>query len=117
MAEERISFRGEKVPTVISEEHIATKDSSQVISEFLGMTNNQRSNITVNAVHYENGALASLKLSNNDIISTETAIALARANLLNGFSTGKTMRGGLTLRSKPSTSDHERKGIHELPQF
>ena len=117
--EEHVSFRGEPIPDVIPKMTIHPTNSKIIIDKILAMGMDDRQKVTIEAAHFERSRLAYVKLSTGDIISLETAIALAENRLLHGYSTGATMRGGRTLRSKPSTDrvNQEARGIYQLPRF
>lgn len=110
---QEISFRGYEIPTVIAHQHFEVANDQDVINKVKSMTLEEQRNVTVEAVHFDGWRLSLLKLSTGDIVSLETAIALAQNNMLDGFSTGATMNGGRTLRTKPSADIK----IYELPRF
>ena len=81
------------------------------------MTQEQRAQLKIDAVHYDDYRLSEVKLSTGDIIPVETAIALVDNSLINGYSTGTTAYGGKTLRSKPATSKEAKTRMRDLPRF
>lgn len=111
---QEISFRGNPIPEVYPKQTFQVADSKEVINKVssMGRTNP----VSIEAIHYGDWGISDVKLTTGDIVPIETAIALAENKLLKGYSTGRTMKGGRTLRSKPSTED-DHLGIHELPQF
>ena len=115
---EHISFRGNPIPEIFPKDNFQVADSSQVIQKINNMSDSERKSVTIDSVHFDRG-LSDVKLSTGDIVPVETAIALAENNMLAGYSTGSTMRGGRILRSKPSTNraNQEAKGIYDLPRF
>ena len=112
------SFRGEEIPEVIKKHNFQVADSNEVINKVMNMASNGRNDTTIEAVNFD-GQLANVKLSTGDVVPVETAIALADNHLLKGYTTGRTMRGGKTLRSVPSTDENntEYAGIYSLPRF
>jgi hypothetical protein len=112
------SFRGYEIPEVVKEKKFIVSDGDRVIKKILDMTKNDREAVTIDSVHFENGRVSEVKLTIGDIVTIETAIALAENNLLYGYSTGATMNKGKTLRSKPTYKpDGKGKGLYELPRF
>lgn len=108
------SFRGEPIPDIgISDREVRCVDASQVVNKINDMTPEQRKSVTIEAAHFSNHRLSAVRISTGDIISVETAIALAGNNMLYGYSTGATMNGKRTIRSKPS-AEHS---IYTLPKF
>ena len=105
---ENVSFRGNEIPVVNKTENFKRTEGKAVINKL--KESNART--TIVAAHFDNG-LSDVKLDTGDIVSLETAIALASADMLTGFSTGATITGKRTLRSKPS-APHK---IYELPRF
>ena len=112
-----MSFRGIPIPEVNVKPTYQLADSRQVLDKISNMTNEQRKDITISGIHYENKNIADVKLSTGDIIPVETAIALAENKMLTGYSSGSTMHGGRILRTKPSPDADKGKSIHDLPQF
>ena len=112
-----VSFRGKPIPGVIQKSNFSISDSKEVIKKITSMEANQRNNVSIEAIHYGDWGISDVKLTTGDIVPIETAIALAGNHMLTGYSTGKTMRGGRVLRSKPSTDSNEYTSIHSLPQF
>lgn len=106
-----VSFRGEPIPEIVAKSDIKYADTDQVVNKLKA-----QKDITIDSVHFENHSLSAVKLTSGDIVPVETAIALAQNNLINGYSTGATMRGGRTLRSKPSPNN-KIPGIYSLPRF
>lgn len=113
---DNISFRGQPIPDVKPKANFKYADSQQVIDKIKGMSPNELKNVTIDSVHFDDKGLDAVKLTTNDIVPVETAIALAKSNMLSGYSTGATMRGGRTLRAKPDP-DNKILGVHELPTF
>lgn len=111
------SFRGQDIPEIIKQTRYEIADSNMVIKKVQDLKSNNQE-VTIDAAHFENG-IKDVKLSTGDIVPVETAIALAGNNLLRGYTTGKTMRGGKVLRSVPSTDEDntESKSIYDLPRF
>ena len=115
--ETSLSFRGIAIPEIISKPSYQLADSKQVIDKVSKMTKEQKSELRIDAVHYDDHKLAEVKLSTGDIIPVETAIALVDNNLIDGYSTGATFYGGKTLRSKPLTSSEAKTRMRDLPKF
>lgn len=115
--DDKVSFRGEPIPEVVPKSNFTESDSNEVINKITSMNDEQRRQVTIESAHFNDHRLADVKLSTGDIIPVETAIALAENNMLNGYSTGATMRGGRTLRSKPDPKNNEVRGIYQLPRF
>lgn len=113
------SFRGQEIPEVIRKTKFEIADSNMVIKKIEELRSNNES-VTIEATNFDElNRLANVKLSTGDIIPVETAIALAQNHMLEGYTTGKTMRGGRVLRSVPSTerNNTESTGIYDLPRF
>ena len=112
------SFRGQDIPEITKRMSFEIADSNEVIRKVEDLRSRNQ-DVTINAANFEQGRLANVKLSTNDIVPVETAIALAQNNMLKGYTTGKTMRGGRVLRSVPSTDENntESTGIYNLPRF
>lgn len=81
------------------------------------MDDHQRKGVSLEAVHYGDRGISEVKLTTGDIVPIETAIALAENHMLAGYSTGKTVRGGRVLRSKPDPKNMGYVSIHKLPEF
>lgn len=117
MNQNEVSFRGIPVPEVIKRVPYQVSDSQQVIDKISQMKAEDRGTVTLSGIHYDDRGISDVKLSTGDIVPIETAIALAENYMLKGYSTGKTMQGGRTLRSKPSADDKDYNYLHDLPQF
>lgn len=115
--DDKVSFRGEPIPDVLPKVQFKVSDSKEVISKISEMNDEQRSKVTIESAHFDKYRLTNVKLTTGDIVPVETAIALAENNMLKGYSTGATMRGGRTLRSKPDPKNNDTKGIYQLPRF
>ncbi len=115
---DNISFRGEPIPNVIRKESFKVADSQSVIDKIVSSNNRD---VSIEAVNFSDNVfkIANVKLTTGDIVPIETAIALAQNKFLKGYTTGKTMRGGRTLRSIPSTDENnvDAKGLYDLPRF
>lgn len=114
--DDHVSFRGNPIPEVIPKSNFQVVDSSQIMNKINDMSDSDRRSLTIDSVHFDRG-LSDIKLSTGDIVSVETAIALAENNMLVGYSTGATVRGGRVLRSKPDPKNNNVKGIYSLPRF
>lgn len=113
-----LSFRGVPVPEITMKPNYQIADGKQVIDKISKMSKDQLKNVTVSGIHYDNKNISDVKLSTGEIVSIETAIALAENSLLQGYSAGSTMHGGRFLRTKPGPKDEgNNKSIHDLPQF
>jgi|GEM_PF-5530923 len=112
-----VSFRGKPIPEVRPKSNFKVSDSNEVINKITSMNDNQRKDVSIEAVHYGDRGISDVKLTTGDIVPIETAIALAQNYMLAGYSTGKTVRGGRVLRSKPDPKNVEYSGIHSLPRF
>lgn len=112
-----VSFRGKPIPEVRPKSNFTVSDSKEVINKITSMNADQRHGISIEAIHYGDRGISDVKLTTGDIVPIETAIALAGNHMLAGYSTGKTVRGGRVLRSKPDPKNAEYSGIHNLPQF
>lgn len=115
--DKHVSFRGEPIPQIKKSTNFQVADSKSVIDKISKMNAPQASNVTIDSVHFGKYNLEHVKLSTGDIVPVETAIALAENDMLKGYSTGATPRGGRTLRSKPDPRNSEVKGIYQLPRF
>lgn len=112
------SFRGNPIPKVVDKKHFEVSDSQEVIDKVVSMSQNERSGLTIDSVHFGNyGGIEDVKLTTGDIVPVETAIALAENHMLSGYTTGKTVRGERVLRSKPDPKNSEYKGLYSLPSF
>jgi hypothetical protein len=112
-----VSFLGNRIPEVIKHDKFKVADGNTVISKILNMPEEQRSQVTIKSANFDNWTLKHVELSTGDIVPVEVAIALAKNHMLMGYSTGKTVRGGMTLRSKPDPKNSKYKGIYDLPRF
>ena len=112
-----ISFRGQPIPEVFPKSNFKESDSKMVIDKISNMDPEQRKTVTIESAHFDRYRLTDVKLTTGDIIPVETAIALAQNNMLSGYSTGVTVRGGRTLRSKPDPKNNNVQGIYQLPRF
>jgi hypothetical protein len=112
-----VSFLGNEIPEVVKHVKFNVSDGKQVIDKILGMSEDERSKVTIEAANFDNWTLRNVKLSTGDIVPVETAMALAKNHMLTGYSVGKTVRGGMTLRSKPDPKNVKTKGIYDLPKF
>ncbi len=112
MLKQNMSFRGNPIPEVFPKSEYTVADSQTIVDKINSMTEDQRQEVTIDAAYFEKYKITDVRLTTGDIISVETAIALASNNMLSGYSTGATMNGGRTLRSKPSYE-----GIYNLPRF
>ena len=106
------SFRGYQIPQITDQTGFQVSDSRQVIEKIKNMPPEEQQEVTIEAVHFEGWRVSHVKLTTGDIVPVETAIALAKNKMLNSYTTGATMHGKRTLRSKPSADG---KGIYELP--
>ena len=111
------SFRGKAIPEVTSKKDYQLANDKQVIDKISNMSKEQRNNIKIDAVHYDNYRVSEVKLSTGDIVPVETAIALTENSMLKGYTTGNTAYGGKTLRAKPKTSSDAAERIRDLPKF
>ena len=102
-----VSFRGKPIPEVIPKSNFTVSDSTEVINKITSMNDSQRKEVSIEAIHYGDGGISDVKLTTGDIVPIETAIALAGNHMLAGYSTGKTVRGGRVLRSKPDPKNVE----------
>ena len=112
-----LSFRGKAIPEIMLRPSYQLADDNQVINKVSSMTQEQRAQLKIDAVHYDDYRLSEVKLSTGDIIPVETAIALVDNSLIDGYSTGTTAYGGKTLRSKPATSKEAKTRMRDLPRF
>ena len=117
MSSNEVSFRGNEIPEVSYKSNFEVSDSRRVIDKISSMSSSERNEVTINAVNYGDHGIANVQLTTGDIVPIETAIALAENHMLSGYSTGKTVHGGRTLRSKPSINDRDYPSIHSLPTF
>lgn len=116
-SDQEVSFRGKPIPEVRQKINFEISDSREVIDRISSMTDKERQSVSIDSVHYDGGSISDVKLTTGDIVPIETAIALASNNMLAGYSTGKTVRGGRVLRSKPDPKNVNYRGIHSLPWF
>ena len=114
MSEQEVSFRGNPIPEVHPRQSFNVANSRDVINKVSSM---KAGDVTIEAIHYGTFGISEVKLTTGDIVPIETAIALAENKMLKGYSTGKTTRGGRTLRSLPDPKNKDVKGLHQLPKF
>lgn len=114
---QEVSFRGIAIPEVNVQSKYQVADSQKVIDKISRMTPEQQKDVTLESVHYTDREISEVKLTTGDIIPVETAIALAQNSLLAGYTTGKTMNGGRTLKAKPSSRNNKSKSVALLPKF
>lgn len=69
----------------------------------------------IEAVHYENGAIAAVRLNNGQVVDIATAIGMAEAELIEDVNTGKNREGQKTLRSYPDGNPDN--NLSNLPRF
>ena len=100
-----ISFRGKPIPIVMIKHDVTVKDSDEIVSKLMSMSEIERQNFTIDSVRFDDTNQLDLVMYNNGDVSTvETAIALAENEMINGYTTGMTRNGGRTLRSKPNNT-------------
>lgn len=117
MMKEEKSFRGEPIPEIIPKTEFSVIDSKDIVNKISNMSLEEQKSLTLDGVHYDNRGISDVKLTNGDVISIETAIALAENHMLNGYTTGATFHGGRILRSLPDQSNSHVSRIHDLKQF
>lgn len=115
--DQEVSFRGNPIPEIIAKSNYQVADSRQVIDKIKGMPGDQQKSVTLEGIHYGDHGISDVKLSTGDIVTIETAIALAENHMLRGYTTGATFKGGKVLRSLPDQSNSHVSRIHDLPQF
>ena len=82
---------------------VTVKDSDEMVDELMSMSADERQNFTIDSVRFDDtNQLDLVKYNNGDVSTVETAIALAENEMICGFTTGMTRKGGRTLRSKPN---------------
>lgn len=112
-----VSFRGNPIPEVIPKSSYHVTDSRQAIDKIKNMTRDEQKSVTLEGIHYGDHGISDVKLSTGDIVTIETAIALAENHMLKGYTTGATFKKGKVLRSLPDQSNSHVSRIHDLPQF
>lgn len=110
----RVSFRGDEIPVIRTDPPVDIVDAQLITSKLNSMDVDERNHLRVEAVRYDGEGVDLFKLNTGDVITVETAIALAEEDMLPGYTTGATVNRGRTLRSIPS---NEHGGIHDLPLF
>lgn len=71
--------------------------------------------VQIEAVHYENGAIAAVRLNNGQVVDIATAIGMAEAELIEDVNTGLNREGQKTLRSYPDGNPDN--NLSNLPRF
>ena len=79
------SFRGMPIPEVQPENNYQVADSKKVIDKIMSMSPEERKNVTLDSIHYQDKEISIVKLSTGDVVPVEAAIALAENKMLNGF--------------------------------
>ncbi|KIL34261.1 hypothetical protein SD71_21130 [Cohnella kolymensis] len=69
----------------------------------------------IQAVHYQNGAIAAVQLQNGSVVDIATAIGMAEAGLIEDVNTGRNREGQKTLRSYPD--GEQSNNLSNLPRF
>lgn len=105
-----VSFTGKAIPDInldrTEETSLNLTSPEDMTNKILGMSHEEKSELTVDKVHYDRqGRLSAVMLNSGDVISTETAIALAEQNALKGWSTGSNRYHQRTLRTVSSNPD------------
>ena len=99
-----LSFRGQPIPTISIRKNVDIKEPEEIVEMYYNLSSDEQKGFTINAVHLdEHNQLDTVMYSNGAISTVETAIALAENDMLDGFTTGTTRKGGRTLRSKPNS--------------
>lgn len=111
------SFRGMPIPEVQPENNYQVADSKKVIDKIMSMSPEERKNVTLDSIHYQDKEISIVKLSTGDVVPVEAAIALAENKMLNGFRAGRNAKGDRTLRATPNFRSNEKNSIHKLPVF
>ena len=112
-----VSFRGNPIPEINPKSNYQITDSDKIVSKIKGMSRDQQKSVTLEGVHYGDWGISEVKLSTGDVVTIETAIALAENHMLNGYTTGATFKGGKVLRSMPTQADSTISRVHDLPTF
>lgn len=105
------SFMGKTIPDIdlngMMEESIKCVEPQEMADKIRNMSAEERGNLTIDKIHYNNwGNISAVMLTSGDVISTETAIALADQNAIRGYCAGSNREHQRTLRSNPG--DNER---------
>ena len=111
------SFRGMPIPEIHKKQDYKVADSQQVINKIMALSPEEQKQVSLSGIHYQDKDICAVKLSTGDIVSIETAIALAENAMLSGFRAGRNARGDKTLRATPNYDGEGRNSIHNLPQF
>lgn len=120
MSESRTeSFMGNEIPQIdlngMMEESIKCTDPQAMADKIKNMAPEERNQLTIDKIHYNNwGRISAVMLTSGDVISTETAIALADQNAISGYCAGSNRQHQRTLRSNPG--DDERH-LHDHQVF
>lgn len=115
-----VSFTGKVIPDIdlgrTEETSMSMTSPEDMTNKILGMSHEEKSDLTVDKVHYDRqGRLSAVMLNSGDVISTETAIALAEQNALKGWSTGTNRYHQRTLRT--TSSNPEDPYLHDYETF
>jgi hypothetical protein len=69
----------------------------------------------IQAVHYQNGAIAAVQFQNGSVVDIATAIGMAEAGLIEDVNTGRNREGQKTLRSYPDGEPSN--NLSNMPKF
>ena len=113
------SFMGREIPNIdlngMMEESIKCTEPQAMADKIKSMSAEDRGQLTIDKIHYNTwGNISAVMLTSGDIISTETAIALADQNAIKGYCAGSNREHQRTLRSNPG--DEERH-LHDHQTF
>ena len=105
------SFMGKAIPDIdlngMMEESIKCVEPQAIADKIRNMPADERDRLTIDKIHYNTwGNISAVMLTSGDVISTETAIALADQNAIKGYCAGSNREHQRTLISNPG--DEER---------
>lgn len=104
------SFMGREIPSIdlngMMEGSIKCTEPQAMADKIKNMAPEERNHLTIDKIHYNNwGRISAVMLTSGDVISTETAIALADQNAIKGYCAGSNRQHQRTLRSNPGDDE------------
>lgn len=104
------SFMGRAIPDIdlngMMEESIKCVEPQAIAEKIRNMPAEERGNLTIDKIHYNTwGNISAVMLTSGDVISMETAIALADQNAIKGYCAGSNREHQRTLRSNPGDEE------------
>lgn len=112
-AKETRSFRGQPIPQLIKRQTFEITEGESIMEIYSYMTDVEKKDLTIDAIRFEDNLPAYCKLSTGEVVTIETAIALAEAGVFTGYTVGTTMNKGRTLKCRPNKAT----SVYKLPRF